>query len=271
MNISQLRHPKEKLYRTLCLIIGGLIWLLLILSTVFTILFFLLPIALFLWIASRFFKVIMYGNAVHVNESQYSKINDIVQQTAQQLNMSNIPNVFVFNAQGATNAVAAKFLSGKYILLFSDLVDLLWEDSEKEEKIRFVIAHEMAHHAAGHVNFWINLIMKPAMLVPYLGAAYSRSCELTCDRIAAALVANKDASLQALITLASGSRELIAQTSIEAFTKQEQHVPAFSGFLVEIFSSHPRMTKRVLAVEAFSYHNGSNSPFIQVAREEATV
>ncbi len=269
MNISQLRHPKEKLYRILCLIIGSFIWLLLLLGTAFTILTFLIPVALFLWIASRFFKVMMYGNAVHVNESQYSKINDIVQQTAQQLNISNVPEVFVFNAQGATNAIAAKFLSGKYILLFSDLVDLLWEDSEKEEKLRFVIAHEMAHHAAGHVNFWINLIMKPAMFVPYLGAAYSRSCELTSDRVAAALVANKEASLQALITLASGSRELIAQTSIETFTKQEQHVPAFFGFLVEILSSHPRMTRRVLEIERFSVQHDRDSQFIQVSREGA--
>ncbi|WP_244156082.1 hypothetical protein [Photobacterium angustum] len=47
MNVSSLRHPKENLYKMLCIIIGGLIWVGLLLGTLFSILIFLIPVAFF--------------------------------------------------------------------------------------------------------------------------------------------------------------------------------------------------------------------------------
>ncbi len=248
MNISELRHPKEKLYRTLCLAIGGLIWVALLLGTMFSILVILIPVAISLWLSEKFFQASIYGNAVHVNGNQYEKLNQLSAEVTSQLALEKKPEMFVMNSEGLTNALAIKFLSGKYVLLFSNLVDLLWDESEKENTLRFVIAHELAHHAAGHVNFWPNLIMKPAMIIPFLGSAYSRSCELTCDRIAAQVVQDKQSSAKALISLASGSRELVSHTNQSAFIAQEQQVPGMFGFLQEILSSHPRMTKRLIAL-----------------------
>ncbi|MFC3153029.1 M48 family metallopeptidase [Litoribrevibacter euphylliae] len=257
MNISELRHPKENLYRTLCMVIGGICWVALLLGTLFSILIFLIPIAISLWISEKFFQASIYGNAVHVNNQQYSKLDGIASDLASQLGLASRPEMFVLNSEGLTNALAIKFLSGKYVLLFSNLVDLLWDNSDKENRLRFVIAHELAHHAAGHVNFWLNLLMKPAMFIPFLGAAYSRSCELTCDRIAAELVKDHQASSQALISLASGSRELVAHTEKSAFIAQEQRVPGIFGFMQEILSSHPRMTKRLIAVEEHAVSSGT--------------
>ncbi|WP_318488845.1 M48 family metallopeptidase [Photobacterium leiognathi] len=263
MNVSALRHPKENLYRMLCIIIGGLIWAALLLGTLFSILVFLIPIAFFLWLSSKFFQASIFGNAVHVNNNQYTSLNTMANEIATALNIKNKPEMFIVNAQGLTNALAVKFLARKYTLLFSDLVDLLWEE-KKQDQLRFVIAHELAHHAAGHVNFWINLLMKPAMFVPFLGSAYSRACELTCDRIAAEIVNDKQASLNALIALASGSKELLAATNNDSFVQQELSVPAVFGFLQEITSSHPRMTKRVIAIN--NYQGNTQEPNL-IARE----
>lgn len=249
MNISELRHPKEKFYRTLCIVFGALVWAMLLLGTVFSILLFLIPIALMLWISGKFFQASMFGNSVHVNAGQYKELNAMSVDISNKLGITARPEMFVLNSQGMTNALAVKFLSGKYVLLFSDLVDLLWEENANKDQLRFVIAHELAHHAAGHVNFWINLLMKPAMFIPFLGAAYSRSCELTCDRIAAEVVNNHKASVNALIALASGSKELVRETDLHVFIEQEQRVPGGFGFIQEILSSHPRMTKRVVALQ----------------------
>jgi Zn-dependent protease with chaperone function len=115
-----------------------------------------------------------------------------------------------------------------------------------------VVAHELAHHAAGHMNFWVNLLMKPANLVPFLGSAYSRACELSADRIAASCIPQRrEAAITAMICLASGSQMLTGQTSIAAFRAQEQQIPGGFGFVQEVLSSHPRMTKRIAAIEAF--------------------
>lgn len=251
MNIEQLRHPKEKLYKSLCIVFGAFIWISLILGTLFSIFLFLIPVALILWMTGKFFQARMFGNSVHVNERQYCELNQIVNDLSEQLQLKQKPDTFILNSQGATNAFAVKFLNGKYILLFSDLVDLLWENNKNKNQLRFVIAHELAHHAAGHVNFGINLLMKPAMFIPFLGAAYSRSCELTCDRIAAELVQDQKASVNALISLSLGSTELIHLTDKDAFIKQEIQIPGVFGFLQEIGSSHPRMTKRVIAIENY--------------------
>lgn len=251
ISVNELRHPKEKLYRLICMIVGGMIWAGLLLGTVFSILFMLLPLALILWIAGRFFRATLFGNSVLVNEQQYAELNAIVQEVGQKLSLKRVPDTFVVNAGGLTNALAVKFLSTQYVLLFSSLVDLLWED-KNTDRVRMIVAHELAHHAAGHVNFWIGLLMKPAMFIPFLGAAYNRSCELTADRIAAACVpTSRDAAVTAMITLASGSQVLTPHTSVEAFKRQEQQIPMVFGFLQEILSSHPRMTKRILAIEQF--------------------
>jgi len=251
MQIDQLKHPKESFYRTLCLVIGGLLWLPFIFSMVAILA--LLPIALILWISEKFFQASLFGNAVHVGNNQYAEIHKMTQQMAQQMKLEKTPEVFVINSQGLTNALAVKFLSKKYVILYSDLVDLLWEDGGNQDKLRTVIAHELAHHAAGHVNFWTNLIMGPAHFIPFLGAAYSRACELSADRISAAVVNNQSACTAALITLASGSRALVPQTNQDTFIEQEHRVPGLFGFYQEILSSHPRMTRRILAIREF-YH-----------------
>ena len=264
---QQLRHPKESLYRSVCMLIGGLIWL----SLGVFVLPFLIPLAILLWISEKFFQATIFGNAVHVNEDQCTNINAIVNDVAQQLGVNNIPRVFILNSDGISNALAIKFLSGKYILLFSSLVDLLWEDEKQQDKIRMIIAHELAHYAAGHMNLWISLLIKPAMLVPFLGAAYSRACELTADRVAADCVKNQKAAVDAMITLASGSRALLPQTNKEAFIKQELLVPGFFGFLQEILSTHPRMTKRIIAIDSFyaNSHSTTHSTISQPAYNQA--
>ncbi len=259
ISVNELRHPKEKLYRMLCMVFGGLIWAGLLLGTMFSILIMLLPLALMLWIVGRFFRATLFGNSVLVDEQQYAELNAIVKDVGHKLGLSRIPETFVVNAGGLTNALAVKFLSTQYVLMFSSLVDLLWDDKDSD-RVRMIVAHELAHHAAGHVNFWVGLLMKPAMMIPFLGAAYNRSCELTADRIAAACIpANREAAVTAMITLASGSQVLTPHTSVEAFKRQEQKIPAVFGFLQEILSSHPRMTKRILAIEAF-YDSRSVQP-----------
>lgn len=250
MNINEFRHPKESIYLRICMVVGGLCWGGLLIGTLFFAVLFLPPIALFLWISEKLFQVSIYGNSVHVNSKQYKEIYDITQSLSEQLKLKHTPEVFIVNSNGLINAVAVRFLSTKYVLLYSNMVDLLWCD-KSQDKLRAIIAHELAHHAAGHISFWKNLLMKPVMFIPFLGAAYKRSCELTADRIASEAIGNKADAIAALITIASGSSRLIAQTSGQAFISQEHKVPSFFGFLREILSSHPRMTKRIIALNHF--------------------
>ena len=134
-------------------------------------------------------------------------------------------------------------MGGRHVFLTSALVD-----ATDDEQVRFVIGHELGHHAAGHLNPWLNFLKMPAHVVPFLMAAYSRSREYSCDSIGAYLSKDLTASRSSLQMLGCGCRRLNGAMSCEAFIAQEAMVPPVAGFVAEIFRSHPRLTRRVAAI-----------------------
>lgn len=249
IDVDTMRHPKEQVYFGAAAVVGGIIWLILLVISVGTILIWAIPIAIIAWVSEQFFKAQIFGNSVRISESQYPEIYDLVQECSRSLELSKIPEVFVINSSGTTNAMAVRFLSKKYVLLYSELIDLMILNRENMDELKMLIGHELAHHAAGHVNPLKRLLMMPAMFIPFLGNAYSRACELTADRIGAAFTQDAEASKRALLALACGSDALVSKTDIEAFKQQERNVPSIAGFISELYSSHPRMTIRIMELE----------------------
>lgn len=247
VNVSSLRHPKEQMYFGMAAATGGSIWLIILLLSGGSLLVIFLFGALFAWLAQQFFKATVFGNAVRVSNQQYPKVWEIAQGCAQELNLSKIPFIFVANGNGLINAFAMRLVGGSYVLLMGNLVDLMLKQGHYGE-LHMIIGHELGHHAAGHVAIWKNLLIWPAKLVPFLGTAYSRACEFTADRIGQALTRDDKSALNALVNLASGCEALAHETQMQAFLQQESLIPPFFGFLNEIFSTHPRMTRRIMAL-----------------------
>ena len=247
IDVNSLRHPKEKAYLTASAVVGGLVWLILLIITFGLILFWLILAVISLWIAGQFFKAELFGNSVKVSENQYPEIYNIVQECSKSLNLSEIPDAFIINSSGTTNAIAIRLLSKKYVLLYSELIDLMILNKQDMgmDELKMIIGHELAHHAAGHTSSLKNFLLMPAMFIPFLGNAYSRACELTADRIGAAFTQDMEASKRALVALACGSDALAGETNIESFLQQEKDVPSIAGFISELYSSHPRMTIRI--------------------------
>lgn len=236
-------------------IVGGLVWLKLLIGTVGTIILLALPFALVLWLISLYFKAVIYGDSVKVTAKQYSEIHKLIVEHAQKLNLVNVPQVFIYNGGGLVNAFAVKYLSTKYVILMSDLVDLMLKRNKIDE-LSMIIGHELGHHAAGHTNPWKNLLLKPATFIPLLGTAYGRACELTADRIGYEVTRNLSATQNALVSIALGSESLANDTNIDEFLLQENEIPKLMGFIHKIFSTHPRMTRRV--IEISNYHKIQN-------------
>lgn len=258
LDINTLIHEKEKTYLIIMQIISGLIWFLVLIS-IFASLFLLLPVILFpflflvvsLWLMDLYFKVIIYGDSVKVTSEQFPQVYKIAMNYSQKLGLKSMPDIFIYNGNGMMNALAIKFLSRKYVILMSDLVDLMLKRGKIEE-LSMIIGHELGHHGAKHTSFWKRLFIRPAKFVPLLGSAYSRSCELTADRIGCELTQNVIASQNALVALALGSESLANEINVDAFIQQENHIPEFMGFLYKIFSTQPRMTKRVIEIINYS-------------------
>jgi Zn-dependent protease with chaperone function len=249
IEINSLRHEKEKTYLTIMQIVGGLFWLIITFGTLGIILIWLLFFAFVLWLTGLYFKAVIYGDSVKVTAKQYPEIHKLLVEHAQKLNLIEIPEVFIYNGSGLVNAFAVK-----YVILMSDLVDLMLKRNKMEE-LSMIIGHELGHHAAGHTNPWRNLLLKPATFIPLLGAAYGRACELTADRIGYAVTKNLPAAQNALVALALGSESLANDTDIEEFLLQENEIPELMGFIHKIFSTHPRTTRRVIELSKFHSFN----------------
>lgn len=245
--VSMLRHPKEEAYFTIGAVVGAIGWLFLF-WIVLLLIWVAIPIIIGLWVAEQVFRARFLGGAVKVGPEQYPEIHKIVDGQSKRIGLTVVPGVFVVNKNGLINAVAIKFLSNRYVILYSDLVDvMLAHDSSKE--LEFIIGHEIGHHAAGHTALWKRLLLRPAMFLPFFGATYSRSCELTADRIGMYLCSDKDAACRGLITIACGSRILSPKTNLSAFENQEALLSPLFAFLHDLYSTHPRITRRVIELQ----------------------
>jgi Zn-dependent protease with chaperone function len=162
---------------------------------------------------------------------------------ARALGLARAPDVFVLQAGGLLNAFATRFLGRDFVVLYSDVLAVA--EAEGEAVVGFIAAHELAHVVRGHLKHrWL---ITPARLVPYLGTAYARACEYTCDRFAAHC--QPDGAVDGLLMLAAGT-QLYRRVDARQFARQVESEGGFWVRRAELMSSHPTLPKRVAALIA---------------------
>jgi len=120
------------------------------------------------------------GNAVRVSERQFPQLHRLATVHARRLGLKQVPAVYVMESGGLLNAFATRFLGRDFVVVYSDVLELALA---QEAAVGFIVGHELAHIWRGHLKHrWLTT---PGRLFPYLGAAYSRACEYTCDRVGA--------------------------------------------------------------------------------------
>lgn len=88
------------------------------------------------------------------------------------------------------------------------------------------------------------------MWIPFLGDAYLRACEYTCDRYATYYSGSLPASKNALTILAIG-KELYKKVNKESYMRQIESEAGFFVWLNEKLSTHPHLPKRLYEVDKF--------------------
>ncbi len=235
---NQLVHKKENIYLGFVMLFSILAYLFLAFSIVGLII-----IALIL-----FFSLILHGfymggvrrNGVKLSEEQFPDLYQKAVTVAKDMGLSKIPDIYVMESEGVLNAFATRFFMKDMVVLYSGIFDLIEKHGEKE--VLFVLAHEFTHLKRKHVL--ISLLILPALWVPFLGNAYLRACEYTCDRYAAYYIQSLEAAKNGLIMLAIG-KELYARVNQEAYMRQLQTESGFFVWFNEKMSTHPHLPKRV--------------------------
>lgn len=239
MDQSALVHPKEKLYFSISLGFSLVAYLGLVISIV-GILYILMGAVMGLLVHGLFVGSLR-GNGVKVGPNQFPDVHAITQKLSREMGMQEAPDVYVLQAGGMLNAFATRFLGRSFVVLYSDVVELARQQGEAA--LAFVICHELAHHHRKHTSR--RLLLLPSLWVPFLGSAYSRACEYTCDAYGAHFCGR--GAVDGLLVLAAG-KELYRDVNVDAYARQAYADEGFFVWLSEVLTTHPHLPKRVAAV-----------------------
>ena len=181
------------------------------------------------------------GNGIRVSPRQFPTLFKLATTHASTLGMKKLPDIFVIEAGGMLNAFATRFWGRDFVVIFSDVLALA--EARGEAAVGFIVAHELAHVRRGHLKHrWFTL---PGKLVPYLGPAYSRACEYTCDRFGAHC--QPDGAIDGLLVLAAG-RDLYRQVDAREYARQVETEKGYFVNRAELMATHPHLPKRVAAL-----------------------
>lgn len=245
MNQEQvLIHKKEKLYFIFAVVISIFTYATLILSIIG--IFFLGFGILFPLFLSALMNAHIRTNGVRLSAGQFPRVFEEIQELCVKMDIPVVPDVYVVESSGILNAFATRFFGRNMVVLYSDVFDLINSGGDKE--LSFIISHELAHVKRNHITR--QLLILPAMWVPFLGEAYSRACEYTCDRMAAYFTGDADRAANGLVILAIG-KSLYRQVNRPEYLYQASQERGFFAWLAEMISTHPPLPKRINEVEVF--------------------
>jgi Zn-dependent protease with chaperone function len=250
--LAPLVHARERTYYAAMVVVSLLVYAFLALGAVESpesgaglgvVLFYLVFFAFGLFMVQGLFIGRLRGNGVRVTARQFPTLHRLVAEHAARLGMKSVPDVFVLQSGGMLNAFATRFLGRDFVVVYSDVLALAEERGEAA--VGFIVAHELAHVARGHLRHrWLTV---PGRMVPYLGAAYSRACEYTCDRFGAHC--QPDGGIDGLLVLAAGAT-LYRNVDAREYARQVETETGFWVRRAELMSTHPHLPRRVAALVA---------------------
>lgn len=247
---------KEKLYFGLMLAVSSLLYICAIhVFFMYTTHFYIcgsyaLLVAVFMFVMHVFFIGHLKGNAIKLNQNQLHEVYEIVQMQSEKLGLKKSPSIWVLQGNGILNAFASRFIGRNYIVLYSDVLETAYK--EGLPAIQFIIGHELGHIKRDHVGFVKSFFILPAKLIPFLGSAYSRACEYSCDMIGYDLCS--EGAEKGISILAAG-KELYKKINMIEVLAQAQKEKGFVMWFAEIFSSHPHLVKRIASLQELNRNN----------------
>lgn len=252
-NLTYKINPKENLYFTIKLIVSIVIYVLIVKGIFYfgtipfdmtqylyasAYIFYAVFIALYIFFTHGILVGHIKGNGIKISNSQFPEVYEIIEKHCQSLNMK-MPPVYIIQHGGILNAFATKFIGKNYVVIYSEIFNLAFEEGIDE--LSFVIGHELGHIKRNHMSK--RLWLSPSFVIPFLNKAYSRACEYTCDNIGNALSPN--GSTNGLLILASG-KKAYKRVNAEEYLNASFNEKGFWLWFAEKVASHPNLPKRIL-------------------------
>ena len=201
-----------------------------------------LMIGMFFFFTHVAFVAHVRGSGVRLGPQQFPEIWDRVVALSRDAGMQEPPAVYLMQAGGELNAFATKFFGGRIMVLYSELLDACGDDDAARD---MVIGHELGHLALKHLDWF--LVSAPGRLIPFLGSAYSRACEYSCDRWGAALCGDRDGAMRGLAILAAGPRHA-GRVNMQTYVAQRRDLDTGWMTIGSWLSGYPPLSARIEAL-----------------------
>src|SRR5688500_1014441 len=170
LSSQSLTAPKEKSYFAWVLIISIIAWLALTLTIVG--LFYAALFGFFLWLGNGLLTAHLRSEAVRVAPDQLGELHATFRAVCAQLQLAEIPALYVLQSGGVLNAFATRFAGREFVVVYSDMLEALGPSSPE---MRFILGHEVGHIQSRHILKQI--FLAPGLLFPLIGPAYRRAWE----------------------------------------------------------------------------------------------
>lgn len=240
MGATPFRSSSERTLFVVSSIVSILFWLILLVTVVGAL--YGAIIGAFIFFAHAISIAHIKGNGVRITGDQFPELHGKVVLASERLGLATPPDAYVVQSGGMLNAFATRFLSRNFIVLYSDLLEACGEDGHE---VDMIIGHEVGHLALKHLKWMLFLL--PARIMPWLGSAYSRACEFSCDLCGMEVAGDLDESIRGLAVLATGGK-YARRLDVAAYMKQIREMNGFWTSVCELNSSHPFLSKRVAAL-----------------------
>ncbi|MEK3914223.1 M48 family metallopeptidase [Paenibacillus sp. FSL H7-0331] len=244
---SRLVHEHETTWYVLSLVISLICYIVLIVSLV-GIIYIVIGVIVTLILHGLMIAEIR-SSGVKLTERQFPEVYWQVQELSKQMGIVQVPDVFIIQSGGVLNAFATRFFGRNFVVLYSEIFELI--EQGNEEELSFVLAHELAHIQRKHMTK--HLLILPALWIPFLGNAYYRSCEFTCDRIATAYIGDAQTAIRGLMILAVG-KKLFPLINIPDYLEQSSKERGFFIWWHRLLSTHPPLPNRIDEILRFQAH-----------------
>lgn len=214
-----------------------------------------------------YYKQIQNMQGVAVSPQQYPHIYTIGEDCAKRLGIG-IPQIFVYFSPLLNAYTIATDNVAPMIVLSSALVEAL-----EPLELKFVIGHECGHIHNLHGVYntavelmtnglakvilqsipalgWLEGVVQGGMMLFFL--RWSRCAEITCDRAGLICCGDTIAAQMALAKLVTGGGDKLQQINFREYLKQITQVQSTPVRLLELFSTHPLIPKRIHALQLFA-------------------
>lgn len=183
-------------------------------------------------------------NGIKLTPDQFPEAYAMLVDAAARSGLSYVPDAYVVLGNGIINAAASGHGFRRFVFVNSDLLEV-GGAAREPDALRFVIAHEVGHIAAGHVSYWRILGTFASQWIPVVGSTLSRAQEYTADNYGHALA--PQGARSAMATLAGG-KYLGRSVDVDAMADRAVTEPGFFVWATNAGASHPVLLWRMHAL-----------------------